>query len=204
MKDLKLTEFVEKTASSEPVPGGGSIAAVSGTLGASLAEMVANLTIGKKKYENVENEMIEIAEKAKNIRNTLLDYIEKDSQAFNKVIAAFKLPKETDEEKSARREAIQSRLKKAAEVPFEIAEKSFKIMDLAETVVENGNTNAVTDGLVAAMMSRTAVLAAILNVKINLESIKDEEYVKNMAEKVKQLEEKVVEYEKRILNKSPF
>lgn len=204
MKDLKLIEFVEKTASSDPVPGGGSIAAVSGTLGASLAEMVANLTVGKKKYENVENVMIEIAEEAKEIRNTLLDYIEKDSQAFNRVMAAFKLPKETDEEKSTRKETIQSRLKKAAEIPFEIAEKSFKIMDLAETVVEKGNTNAVTDGLVAAMMSRTAVLSAILNVKINLESIKDEEYVKTMTEKVKLLEEKVIEHEKRILDKSPL
>lgn len=204
MKNMKLTEFVQETASNAPVPGGGSIAAVSGSLSAALAEMVANLTVGKKKYAEVEEEMKEIQQKAKKIREKLLDDIERDCQAFNKVMATFKLPKETDEEKAKRKEAIQSGLKLAAEVPFEIAEEALSILPLAEVVVEKGNSNAVTDGLVSAMMARTAVLSALLNVKINLSSIKDETYVKEMTEKVKEAEEKAIEYEQKILNKSPF
>ena len=204
MKDMKLVDFAALTASAEPAPGGGSIAAVSGALSAALTEMVANLTIGKKKYEEYETEMKEIASKGSELRNRLLDDIQRDSNSFNDVIAAMKLPKETDEEKATRTEAMQAGLKIAATIPYEIACDAFEIMPLAEKVVEHGNTNAVTDGLVSAMLSRTAVLSALLNTKINLASIKDEAYVAEMSKKVKDLEEKVVEYEKKILNKSPY
>lgn len=180
------------------------MAAVSGALGGSLAEMVANLTINKKKYIDVEPEMKEIAEKASFLRNKLLNDIQRDSDSYDKVMAAYKLPKETDEEKNARDNAIQESLKSAALVPLDVAETSFNIMSLTEAVVEKGNKNAVTDGLVACMMVRTAVLSALFNVKINLDSITDEDFVKQMRSKVNEIETKVIEYERKILDKSPF
>lgn len=204
MKEMKLVDFAAQTASAEPVPGGGSIAAVSGALSAALTEMVANLTIGKKKYEDVEGQMKDIAAKMAELRETLLDDIQRDSNSFNDVMKAMKMPKDTDEEKALRTAAMQAGLVIAAQVPFEIASHAFEIMPFAEKVVESGNSNAVTDGLVAAMLSRTAVLSALLNTKINLASIKDEAYVAGMSKKVKDLEEKVVEFEKKIMSKSPY
>ncbi|MBV1757833.1 MAG: cyclodeaminase/cyclohydrolase family protein [Dethiosulfatibacter sp.] len=200
MKNLTLDQFTINTASDSPVPGGGSIAAVCGALSASLTSMVANLTVGKKKYADVENEMIDIAQKSESIRQKMLDYIEEDCDAFNEVMDAFKLPKETEEEKSKRTNAIQDGLKKAASVPFEIAATAYEIMDLAEFVVLKGNSNAVTDGLISAMTARTAVLAALLNVKINLDSLKDEVFVENLRKKVNTLEQDSISAEKRILD----
>lgn len=204
MKNKTLEEFSKETASSEPVPGGGSIAAYSGALAAALSEMVANLTVGKKNYEDVEEEMKLIVEKADMIRKNMLVNIEKDCEAFDKVMEGFKMPKNTEEEKENRKKTIQKGLITAAEVPLEIAKEAFEIMPIAEIVVEKGNKNAVTDGLVSAMLARTAVLSALLNVKINLASIKDEKYVKKTGEIVKNLEKMAVEKEKEILDKSPL
>jgi formiminotetrahydrofolate cyclodeaminase len=204
MKNLSIEQFTIETASDAPVPGGGSIAAVSGSLSAALAKMVANLTVGKKKYVEVEEEMKKISEKAEVIRVKMLDDIKRDSDSFNLVMDAFKLPKGTDEEKAARSAAIQNGLKEAASVPMEIAENAYSIMALSERVVMAGNSNAVTDGLVSAMMARTAVLSALLNVKINLDSIKDEAFVAELEEKVAVLEKKALETEKAILEASPF
>ncbi|QSX07029.1 cyclodeaminase/cyclohydrolase family protein [Sedimentibacter sp. zth1] len=204
MKNMKVVDFAAQTASAEPVPGGGSIAAVSGALGAALAEMVANLTIGKKKYVEVECDMKAVSKKAAELRDRLLDDIQRDSDSFNDVMIAMKLPKNTDEEKKLRTEKMQAGLKIAATVPYEIACDAFEIMPLAEEVVNEGNKSAVTDGLVSAMMSRTAVLSALLNTKINLASIKDEDFVSRLNKKVKELENKVKEYEEKILNKSPY
>jgi formiminotetrahydrofolate cyclodeaminase len=204
MKNLSIEQFTIDTASDAPVPGGGSIAAVSGSLSAALVKMVANLTIGKKKYVEVGEEMKEISHKAEVIRVKMLDDIERDCMAFNLVMDAFKLPKATDEEKAARTAAIQKGLKEAASVPMEIAENAYSIMTLSERVVLAGNSNAVTDGLVSAMMARTAVLSALLNVKINLDSIKDEAFVSALANKVADLEKKALETEKAILEASPF
>lgn len=204
MKNMTIDEFADMVASNEPVPGGGSVAAVCGTLSAALSEMVANLTIGKKKYAEHESEMNEIKERAFILRRKLIDYIEKDSQAYNKVMEAYKLPKETDEEKAVRKEAIEEGSKLAATIPLEVAFTSFEIMPLAEAIVLRGNTNAITDALVAAMLARTAVLSAVLNVKINLSSINDEEFVSKYKEKTDRLEADVLEYEKKILECSPF
>jgi len=204
MKNKTLEEFSKETASNEPVPGGGSIAAYSGALAAALSEMVANLTVGKKKYEDVEEEMKIIVGKAEMIRTNMLDNIEKDCEAFDKVMAGFKLPKTSEEEKEYRKNKIQEGLIIAAEVPLEIAKEAFEIMPLAEMAVEKGNKNAVTDGLVSAMLARTAVLSALLNVKINLNSIKDEDYVDKTRKVVESLEKMAIEKEKEILNKSPL
>ncbi len=200
MKNKTLEEFSEITASDEPVPGGGSVAAYSGALASALSEMVAKLTMSKKKYENVEKEMKEIVEKSKKIRKKMMDNIEKDSLAFNDVMKSYKLPKNSNIEKEKRTKEIQNSLMNAAEVPLEVAKESYEILELAEIVVKKGNKNAVTDGLVSAMMARTAALSALLNVKINLESIKDENYVEKTREIVKNIETMTVNKERYILN----
>lgn len=204
MKNMTLVDFANQVASNSPVPGGGSIAAVCGTLSAALTEMVANLTIGKKKYMQVEEHMKEIIQEACNLRNKLIDDIQRDSDSYNKVITSYKMPKDTDEEKVIRQKNIQESLKNAALIPLSVAESSYQVLPLVEEVIEKGNSNAVTDGLVACMMARTSVLSALLNVKINLISIDDIDFVNNLREKIKELEIRTMEYEKKILEKSPF
>ena len=204
MKNMTINEFAKIVASDSPVPGGGSIAALCGALGAALAEMVANLTVTKKKYADSKEEMTDIISKASQLRDKLLNYIEEDSLAYNKVMEAYKLPKETEKEKAYRRDRIQEGLKVAASVPLKVAETSFEIFPLAEAVVLRGNVSSVTDALVGAMMSRTGVLSAVLNIRINLDSIKDDEFVKALKEKADILEEKTNRFEKEILELSPF
>lgn len=204
MKNMTINEFAAMVASSSPVPGGGSIAALSGALSASLAQMVANLTIGKKKYADNEAEMREVSEKAEALRHKLLEDIERDSQAYNRVMEAYRMAKDTDEEKLLRNNAIEQSAKTAAEVPFQVARTAYEIMPLAEAAVARGNSNAVTDGLVAAMMARTAVLSALLNVRINLGTISDHDFVSEYSEKSDRLQDDVLAYEKKILELSPF
>lgn len=204
MKNKSIHEFAEVVASNSPVPGGGSIAALCGALSAALAEMVANLTTGKKKYIEVESEMNEIKNKAMALRSKLLDDIERDSYAYNKVMEAYKMPKEDDEQKILRNKAIEESAKIAAEVPLDVAQTSFKILPLAEAVVARGNSNAVTDGLVAAMLARTAALSALLNVRINLETISDKDFVFEYKNRADVLQEETLFYEKKILELSPF
>ena len=199
MKNLSLTEFIDITASKNPVPGGGSAAALCATLSAALAEMVSNVTIGNRKYIESESIMIEVKEKALSLRKSLIEDIEKDSAVFTLVMEAYRLPKGTAEEKKIRTKIIQANLKKAASVPMEVAEKAFKVMELSESVVKHGNKNAVTDGMVSAMLARTAVLAALLNIKINLSSIKDRVFVEDISRKVESLKRKCIEKEEKIL-----
>ena len=204
MKNMTIKEFTKIIASDSPIPGGGSIAALCGALSAALAEMVANLTVTKKKYADSKEEMTDIISKASQLRDKLLNYIEEDSLAYNKVMEAYKLPKETEKEKAYRRDRIQEGLKVAASVPLKVAETSFEIFPLAEAVVLRGNVSSVTDALVGAMMARTGVLSAVLNIRINLDSIKDDEFVKALKEKADILEEKTNRFEKEILALSPF
>lgn len=199
LKNLTVEAFAEVTGSDAPAPGGGSVAALAGGLGAALAEMVANLTIGKAKYAEVEDEMRVRAQEGAAVRKELIDAIQKDTESFTLYMNALGMPKDTDEQKAARREAMQNGLKEAAKVPLEVAETAAKIFPIAEAVVAKGNSNAVTDGLVASMMARTAVLSALLNVKINLGSIKDEAFVKDMAARVAELEKEAFSSEKKIL-----
>lgn len=199
LKTLSVEQFAEITGSDAPAPGGGSVAALAGGLGAALAEMVANLTIGKAKYADVDGEMRELAAKGAELRKELIDSIQKDTESFTAYMNALGMPKDTDEQKAVRRAAMQNGLKEAAKVPLEVAEIAVKIFPVAEAVVAKGNANAVTDGLVSTMLARTAVLSALLNVKINLGSIKDEAFVSEMAAKVAALEEEAIASEKRIL-----
>ena len=195
MKNMPVQEFAMQTASNEPVPGGGSISALAGSLAAALTEMVAGLTIGMKKYAEVEEEMHAICEH-------LLDDIKRDSESFDLYMQALTLPKETEEEKAARQEAMQNGLKAAVAVPLSVAKRAYEIMPYAEVMVTKGNKTAVTDALVATMMARTAVLGALFNVKINLESILDEAFVAETTKEVEVLEKKAIEHEQKILAKA--
>lgn len=201
LTEMSVKAFLDETASSAPVPGGGSVAALSAGVAAALTEMVANLTVGKKNYEGVEEEMKAIAASAAKCRAKFVEDIDRDSDAFNEVMAAFKLPKATEEEMEARKAAIQEATKKAALVPLEVARDAFDMLESIAVVVEKGNKNAVTDGAVAAMMTRTAVLSALYNVKINLGSIKDQGFVEEVSKEVEALESKVGNIEQEILSK---
>ena len=200
LADLSIKEFLAKTASGSPVPGGGSIAALSAAIAASLAEMVANLTTGKKGFEVARERMKEIAKDAAEYRNELIKDIDRDSNAYNDVLTAFRLKKDTENEKNIRRQAIQDAFKNASLVPFAVAQKAFQIIELADMVVKYGNKNAVTDGVVAVMMARTAALSALYNVKINLASIKDKDFVKRIRRDVRSLESKIEKKERKILS----
>lgn len=200
LAQMKITEFLAATASDAPVPGGGSVAALSAGISASLIEMVANLTIGKKNYEAVEAEMKEISENVTPYRTIFAEAIDKDAEAFDGVMKSFKLPKDTDEEKLARTAAIQSGMKDAANVPLETARNAFGLFGMIEAIVTKGNTNAVTDGAVSAMMARAAVLGAIYNVRINLGSIKDATYVQEVTAEIDRMEKETKEIEARILD----
>ena len=197
--DLTVKGFLAETAGQEPVPGGGSISALNGSIAAALAEMVANLTIGKKKYVEVEAEMQTIATEAAAIQKELVLDIDRDSDAYNKVFAAFKLPKETEEEKAVRSAQIQEMTKYAASVPMEVARRVHSLLPLIEAVVAKGNQNAITDGCVAMMCARTAIIGALLNVRINLTSIKDEDFVKTHTEEANAIEADAIRREAEIL-----
>lgn len=202
MKNMTIEAFAQQTASNDPVPGGGSISAMAGALAAALAEMVAGLTIGRKKYAEVEEEMKAVVPGMRKTQEQLLLDIRRDSESFDLYMQALTLPKETDEEKAARTAAMQNGLKEAVKVPLSVAKASYEILPVAELMVTKGNETAVTDGLVATMMARTAVLGALFNVKINLDSIKDEAFVVEVMKEVKVLEKEAVAFEKRILEQS--
>lgn len=200
LADLTIQEFLAKTASHSPVPGGGSVAALCASLAASLTEMVANLTIGKKGYESIEQEMKTIAKDAYRYRKKLAQDIDNDANAYNEVMSAYILPKNTVEEKQCRQEEIQNRLKQAALIPLNVAKDTATLMLLIGKVVEKGNKNAVTDGAVAAMIANTAALSALYNVKINLNAIKDKAFVGDVAKQIKKLGAEIANREKEILS----
>ena len=184
----RVIDFVAATASKEPTPGGGAIAALTAATGAALAEMVANLTVGKKGYEAVQPEMEELQAKAEAIRKRMLELSQADADVFNIFMNALGLPKNTDEEKAARTAAIQQAYKDAAMVPFEIGELANQIFDLAELASRKGNQNLITDGIIAAINARAAVKSSFLNVRINLSGIKDESFVAELISKMYAIE----------------
>ena len=186
--EQRVIDFVAATASKEPTPGGGAIAALTAATGAALAEMVANLTFGKKGYEAVQTEMEGLQAKAEAIRERMLELSQADADVFNIFMNALGLPKNTDEEKSARTAAIQQAYKDAAMVPFEIGELANQIFDLAELASRKGNQNLITDGIIAAINARAAVKSAFLNVRINLSGIKDESFVAELTSKMYAIE----------------
>ncbi len=200
LTDLTVKNFLDKVAGSDPVPGGGSIAALNGAIASALGAMVANLTIGKKNYADCEEQMKEIATLANEKMRQFTADIDRDSEAYDRVFACFKMPKATDEEKALRSAAIQEATKHAAEVPMEVARAALSLMDMLADVALHGNRNAVTDSCVAMMSARTAVLGAILNVRINLSSLKDTDYAVRMQTEADELERSAIEKEKTLLD----
>lgn len=199
LTDLTVKGLLDVTAGKDPVPGGGSISALSGSIAAALTEMVAGLTIGKKKYADVEEQMKQLVERVQKIRQQLILDVDRDSEAYNVVFAAFQMPKETDEEKAARSAQIQEATKIAANVPMEVARRVYSLLSDIEEVVSNGNQNAVTDGCVAMMSARNAIIGALFNVRINLTSIKDEQFVADMTAEADRLEREVIEREAKVI-----
>ena len=198
---MSIKEFLDKTASSDPAPGGGSIAALCGAAACALASMVAALTVNNKEYAGVSGEMEKLIHAGSELMTFFMEQMDADAEAFNDVIAAYRMPKTGDQERAARSAAIQQGLKKAAEVPMGVAERALEAMDMIETAVVKGNRQAVTDGAVAAMMARNAVLAALYNTEINLASIKDEGYREKMRDRIKELRNMAAAREKQILDK---
>ena len=197
--EQRVIDFVAATASKAPTPGGGAIAALTAATGAALAEMVANLTFGKKGYEAVQTEMEVLQAKAEEIRNRMLELSQADADVFNIFMKALGLPKNTNEEKAIRTAAIQQAYKDAAMVPFEIGELANQIFDLAELASRKGNQNLITDGIIAAINARAAVKSAFLNVRINLSGIKDESFVAELISKMHAIEKDLDDKESAII-----
>ena len=200
LSELTIKEFLEKIGSDSPTPGGGSVAALSAALAASLTEMVANLTIGKKGYGNVEDEMKSVAQEALLLRSKLVSAIDNDSESYKEVVTATKLPWNSEAEKRHREEKIQRGLKHATLVPMTVAECAIKVMELAGKTIAKGNKNAITDGAVGVMMAKTAVLSALYNVKINLRTIKDKAFIDRISKQANDLEQNALQREKELLS----
>lgn len=188
LAELNLDKFIAETASGEPVPGGGSISALCGALATALGSMVAGLTIGKKKYADVQDLMTEIRDDLNPKITFFTQAIDLDSAAYDAVSAAYRMPKDTEEQKSARSAAIQEAMKGAANVPFTVAETAVDVIGTLREVITKGNSNAVTDAYVALICARAAVMGACANVRINLLSITDTDFVAQLMPKVEQME----------------
>ena len=187
MVDESMGQFIQKLASGSPTPGGGSAAALAGAMAASLSEMVCNLTIGKEKYASVQNRMEEEGKKLALCRERLVEIVDEDAGAFDRVMEAFRMPKNSEGEKAARAEAIQSAYKLAASVPMETAGKCMEVLERAVVVAQLGNKNSITDAGSSALLAHASLNAALLNVRINLSGIKDEAFRNDMEKKAEDM-----------------
>lgn len=197
--DMSLTGFADETASESPAPGGGSIAAYAGVLGVSLGTMVANLSAHKRGWDDRWQEFSVWAEKGMAYQETLLQLVDEDTAAFNKIMDAFGLPKGNDEEKSARQQAIQDATKYATEVPYKVLETAYNSMEVMMAMADIGNPNSVTDAGVGALCARTAVRGALLNVKINAAGLQDEDFAKEIMAKGEEIAKKAEALEDDIM-----
>ncbi len=187
LSERPIIQFMDELASSAPAPGGGSVAALAGAMGAALVSMVCNLTIGKKKYADVEEEIKAILEQSEALRRELLTLLEEDVTAYTRVSEAMKMPRDTEEQKAIREEALDKALKEATKVPLRVAEACVKIMELCRPVAEKGNINAVSDAGVAVVMAEAGLRSAALNVLINLGWLKDETFKKEAQDRLEKL-----------------
>ncbi len=179
--------FLDELASSAPAPGGGSVAALSGALGAGLISMVCNLTLGKPKYAAVQDDVAAILKKSENLRQELTDLLEEDVQAYTRLSQTMKMPRDTEEQKATRAALMDKALKAATDVPMRVAEACAAVMALCPKAAEKGNTNAVSDVGVGILMAEAGLRSAALNVLINLGFIKDERFVSESRRKLNNL-----------------
>ena len=197
--NLSLTDFANETASESPAPGGGSISAYCGAMGVSLGTMVANLSAHKRGWDDRWEEFSNWAEKGMAYQNTLLDLVDEDTNAFNKIMDAFRLPKDSEEEKVKRQEAIQAATKNAILTPFKVMETAFASMEVMKAMAEFGNPNSITDAGVGALCARTAVIGAFLNVKINCGDCENKAFVDDILKRGEQLVDDTCALENEIM-----
>jgi len=197
--DMTLTAFAEETASESPAPGGGSIAAYVGVLGISLATMVANLSSHKQGWDERWEEFSDWAEKGQHIKDELLKLVDEDTNAFNKIMTAFGLPKSNDDEKRIRKEAIQDATKYAIEIPFKVMNLAYSSLDIIKAMATEGNPNSVSDAGVGALCARAAVMGAFMNVRINAAGYDDKDFVNNILTKGSEIENLTIIAETEIL-----
>ena len=198
--NMNLATFADETASESPAPGGGSISAYVGSLGVSLATMVANLSSHKKGWDNRWQKFSIWAEKGQSLKDQLINLVDADTKAFNDIMSAFNLPKSTDEEKKKRTQCIQEATKYAIEVPFKVMQLSFESMDLIKTMAIEGNPNSVSDAGVGALCARSAVIGAFMNVRINASGLDDKKFVDEIISKGKLIEKQTIAAETEILS----
>ncbi|MDN5311273.1 MAG: methenyltetrahydrofolate cyclohydrolase [Thermoanaerobacteraceae bacterium] len=186
-------EFIEVLASKEPVPGGGGAAALMGAVGMALGNMVGNLTVGKEKYKDAEKEVYEIMEKSRNLQDHLLKLVDEDAEVFKDVAAAYKMPKETEEQKKQKEEAMQKALKKACSVPLDIMKSASEAIKLQRRLADIGSKLAISDVGVGTYCLKAALLSGRLNVLINLNGITDKDFVKKTSEEMELLVKQSIE-----------
>ena len=194
--------FLEKLASKDAVPGGGGGAAFAGALGAALTSMVCNLTLGKKKYQEVENTVQEILQATTQVRQELTALVQADAEAFGALMQAYKLPKESSIEQDFRTQTISLKSIAASEVPWQIALACKKVLELADQVAQVGNPQAISDAAVAALLARAALRSACYNVLINLGSITDKSYIDSCLQNMKALKREAFLLEEQVLEKT--
>jgi len=197
--NMKLNEFADETASESPAPGGGSIAAYVGSLGVSLAAMVANLSSHKKGWDERWEEFSKWAEAGQQYKDELLKLVDADTKAFNQIMHAMGLPKGTEQEKSVRKQAIQNATRNAIEIPFKVMQASYNSMEIIKAMAETGNPNSVSDVGVGALCARSAVMGAFMNVRINASGYDDKSFVQDIISRGKEIENNAVAMEAEIV-----
>jgi methenyltetrahydrofolate cyclohydrolase len=188
LMELRMKDFISTLSADSPAPGGGSVSALAGALSAALCAMVARLTLGKEKYRGAWEEMKSLRDEADSLSSRLTDLVEEDSAAYNRVMAAFRIPKE---QQSAREDAVQSALKGAASVPMETLRVTAELLDLVKSALNQGNPNCLTDAGVAAQLMRAAANGAAYNVRINLAGIKDPDFRSRLSTETSRLLERI-------------
>jgi len=187
VKDQTVEEFLASVAAATPTPGGGSVSALAAALSVALSRMVAGLARGKKGYEAVDQELVQIEAKARGTQAKLEQLVDEDARAYEAVLAAMRLPRATDPEKTARVAAMQSAYRKATEIPLETMRRCIEALEIAEAAVKKGNRGATTDGGVAILMAQAAIRGASLNCYVNLAAIRDEAFRRETEEEAERL-----------------
>jgi len=199
-KEMSVEAFTYAAASRDPVPGGGSISALAGGLAASLAAMVAALTLKKEAFADRASEMHRLHDAAADLQKELLDAVDQDAQSYRDVLAAFRLARSTEEERRQRAVAIQAAFRHATEVPLQVAEAALQVLELAGAAVRRGNPDMRTDAGVGALLARSAALGALMNAKINLGSLEDKEFTVQTEKRIEKIRQTVIRMESDILD----
>lgn len=208
MKNEKIKDFIEDLGSNSSAPGGGAAAGIVGAVGVALTSMVYSLTVGKKAYESLSDEnkkkLDENLEISKKEYNEMLDFMNKDEEAFNALMDCYKLPKETEEDKRIRNEKIDKCTLGAMIVPLELSRKALKFFENVKFAAEYGNKNLLSDAVVSAIMLSACIDSSIVNVEINISFLNDEEFVKNIKEEILNIRHESIKLKDEILSKSGF